>query len=344
MEEVNCKLSRCGFLPLVAIIVFTSLLLQSCNTNAKNETVDIMVPQGWELLWGDEFNTDFVDTSKWKVEELIYKKGAFKKENVRIEENIMFFKSSIDDSVRYGGRVMSKEWFSPPVRLEIRFKPIMKPGSFIALWLYPSFRNSMYASYNKQVYKEFDFLECGGGENIVTDEDIKITAHATVHSWHAAQPFVSGSNVRAQENVAPQISVGNPVQWQELRFDWENRANLNGNEARFYWRASGKEWGEPIFKVRPESDFFAIDSKMNELAFGDVKYVDILKNVWDDPMAINMFSHPRAPEAWLSQESLGKQNRNTWGGITIDPSDYPFDMPIDYIRVYVPEGDPRLQK
>lgn len=344
MKEVKFRLSG-NKLSLFISLAIISLLMHNCRTGTEAYKSRIPPPPGWELLWSDEFSNNMVDTSKWKVEEFEYKNGNFKKENIRIEENALQFKSSIEDGKRYGGRVMSKDMFAPPVRFEIRFKPIMKPGSFIALWLYPTVRNSeMYASYNKTVYKEFDFLECGGGENIVTDDDIKIKAWATVHSWHAANPFVSGSNVRAAVHIAPFISVGNPVEWQELRFDWDNETSANGNEVRYYWRKSGSEWGEPYYTVRPDSNFFPSDDKMNQYAFGNVKYVEILKNVWNDPMPLNFFSHTRAIEGWLSQESLAKENKNTWGGVEPDTADYPFDMPIDYVRVYVPANDKRLSK
>lgn len=304
----------------------------------------------WVLLWQDEFDGKELDTTRWRA----MQGNPWQAANVRVADGCLFLKASLQGDRRLGAEVRTGkshgEIFSlceirPPVRIEIRFKPIMKPGSFIALWLmHTRWNTKLFAQHNIQVGKEFDLLECAGGENIVTESDIQIKAHMTVHTWRAPMPWVPQGQRSVQVNTAPMISVGNPVTWQEIRFDWDDESRPGGCELRYYWRSDGEDWGEPRLRLRPEPEFFPKDHPMNRIAFDQVRHVDILRAVWEEPMHIILWNQARDAEAWISQEQLASRGFNTWGGSRLNPNDFPVEVPIDFIRVFVPSGDPRVTR
>ena len=325
--------------------------------NATNDNSTIDVPRDWTILWNDEFNGTGIDKTKWEISHY----GPWIRNNVFLRDGSLHLRASmsgIENKQRFGGEVgRSGNNFlpvEPPARIEIRFKPEMKPGSFIALWAmtnnFPpkhSFEQNTwdtdsFSDYNMGVRKEFDFLECGGGENTFHHNSTQIKAHMAVHSWMNPTPETPPGQTTAQTNIVHPIDVGNPLKWQEMRIDWDDESRPGGKEVRYYWRASGKEWGEPRLIVRPERSFFPDDHDMNALAFGDVRRIDILNKIWNKPIRIIFFNMVKQASRWLSQESLAKQGKNTWGGDAPDINDYPVDVPIDYVRVFVPEGDKRI--
>ncbi len=306
-------------------------------------------PEGYALLWESTFDADRPDPTTWKVSN----DGRWRAENVRVAEGSLRLRAAVDDGKRLGGEArtgkshggpFSLRTVTPPIRIDIRFKPVMRPGSFIALWLmHTAWDPERFAEEGMAVGKEFDLLECSGGQNVVTDDDIRMKAHMTVHAWRAPWPWVPGGHKSRFVKAAPTISLGRPVAWQEVRVDWDDASRPAGRELRYYWRAAGRPWGEPRLVVRPERDFYPPKHRMNQAAFGDVRHVDILKATWNDPMHLILWNQARRPSGWLSQEQLAKRGENTWGGKAPDPKDFPVDVPIDFVRVYVPAGDPRLE-
>jgi len=329
----------------VALFCFTlglATLITGANSSWATE------PGEWVLWWEDEFDGESLNPARWRA----MQGDPWQVTNVRVADGCLWLKASVEGERRLGAEVRTGkshgEIFSlcalrPPVRIEIRFKPIMKPGSFIALWLmHTQWNSEIFAEHNMMVGKEFDLLECAGGESIVTDSDIQIKAHMTVHTWRAPMPWVPQGQRSVQVNTAPMISVGNPVTWQEIRFDWDDESRPGGCELRYYWRASGQDWGEPRLRLRPEQEFFPKDHPMNRIAFGQVRHVDILRAVWKEPMHLILWNQARAAEGWISQEQLASRGLNTWGSATLNPEDFPVDVPIDSIRVFVPAGDSRI--
>jgi hypothetical protein len=317
-----------------------------------NNTGDIEIPDNYELLWNDEFNKSDIDSNKWQSTE----SGLWRAGNVFLKDGCLQLRASmtgLEDQQRFGGEVgrSGKNFLKvePPARIEIRFKPVMKPGSFLALWAmsnnYPpthSFEQNTwninaFDSYNMGVRKEFDFLECAGGENTFNHNSMQIKARMAVHSWINPTPENPTNQTSAQINSSEMIDVGNPVRSQEIRVDWDNETCSGGNEIRYYWREGGKEWGNPRFVVRPEPDFFPHNHPMNSIAFKDITRVNILQKLWNEPIRIILWNKARRSGSWLSQERLTEQNRKTWGKNIPDLNDFPVDFPVDYVRVFVPK-------
>jgi len=299
----------------------------------------IEVPEGWSLYWSDEFDGSTIDTSKWKISN----GGRWLSENAFISEGALQLRASMtspSNNNRYGAEVRTGKQpemglfsITPPARIEIRFKPIMKPGSFIAIWLMQAvFNRAVYADYSKQVWKEFDFLECSGGENAFNNNSIQIMARMTVHSWQADFPW-TGSKSSQQKNIKVMIDVGNPVKWQEGRIDWDNE-NLPGGtkELRYYWRESGAaSWDKPYLTIRPDQ---FTDIAFTKKGLPPITREQILSAVWNEPMHIVLWNHVRQSGEWLAEERISGKSPSV--------TDFPVDVPIDYVRVFIPKGDPRL--
>ncbi|MCK4835525.1 MAG: glycoside hydrolase family 16 protein [Candidatus Aminicenantes bacterium] len=125
------------FLFILAILFFLLLLL-SCDT-------DDCIIDNWTLVWNDEFNGTFLDSTKWNILEGIF--GSYKQlylsENISVQNGCLIIKSEEKDYTVDGidiyyssGFVHTKEIFSQAFgRFEVRAKLPSTKGIWPAIWL-----------------------------------------------------------------------------------------------------------------------------------------------------------------------------------------------------------------
>lgn len=131
-------------------LIFALLIAICMGCNQKTKMIsDIPTPDGWTLIWHDEFDGKEVDTAKWNIliretskhEELQY----YIPEEVYLEGGNLRIRSSIRD---YGdkhytsGRLDTKDKLAITYgRFEIRGKLPVGQGIWPAYWLYPQNRD-----------------------------------------------------------------------------------------------------------------------------------------------------------------------------------------------------------
>ncbi|HRW28296.1 MAG TPA: glycoside hydrolase family 16 protein, partial [Bacteroidales bacterium] len=130
---------------IIPLLLLAVVLMPGCLIAQKHA----QSPDGWQLVWQDEFNGNSLDTSKWTVliretskhNELQY----YLPDEVYVENGILRIRSRVR---RYGskeytsGRLDTDGKFAPVYgRFEIRAKLPGGQGLWPAHWLYPQERN-----------------------------------------------------------------------------------------------------------------------------------------------------------------------------------------------------------
>lgn len=145
------------------------------KTQQVVDTQQVQVPNGWELVWNDEFNGKQLDFSKWEIEVNAFGGGnqelqiyTDREKNVRVEEGVLVLEAWREKTGIVGterdyssGRIRSKrrgDWKYG--RFETRAKLPVGQGLWPAFWMLPS--DEKYGTWAAS--GEIDILEFKGQE------------------------------------------------------------------------------------------------------------------------------------------------------------------------------------
>lgn len=152
---------------IIPLLLLAVVLMPGCLIAQKHA----QSPDGWQLVWQDEFNGNSLDTSKWTVliretskhNELQY----YLPDEVYVENGILRIRSRVR---RYGskeytsGRLDTDGKFAPVYgRFEIRAKLPGGQGLWPAHWLYPQERNWL-------MEKTMEDAVAAGKERLIPEE------------------------------------------------------------------------------------------------------------------------------------------------------------------------------
>ena len=142
--------------------VLMVLLRGGVSAQKTTETIDLttenpLEKSGWTFVWGDEFNSDSLNGSKWWAQECTH--GAElqyytqRKENIFVEDgkfHIRAIKENFKDSFPYtSGEVFSSVEFGQGHLIEVRCKIPKGKGLWPAFWFW-SGRNTKYQEIDVQ--------------------------------------------------------------------------------------------------------------------------------------------------------------------------------------------------
>jgi beta-glucanase (GH16 family) len=200
------------------------------------------VPDGWELVWSDEFNGDSLDRSKWEFE--VNARGGGNRElqyyvtnNVRVRDGFLTIEARRE---HYTGLEGTREFTSSRIRtrrrgdwlqgrFEIRAKLPRGKGLWPAIWMLPT--DSRYGGWPRS--GEIDIMELLGHE--------PNRIHGTLHYTGRSGDHASSGGAFTQQ--AGSFADGFHV----FRLDWEPAGMWWYVDAKSYHAATNWSSGTNAF-------------------------------------------------------------------------------------------------
>jgi beta-glucanase (GH16 family) len=205
-------------------------------------------PEGWKLVWSDEFDGKEIDFTKWSVEENGHGGGngelqfyVDRKENLRVENGHLVIEARKE---KFGLAGVEKDFTSGRLRtkrraswlygrFEVRAKLPTGRGIWPAIWMLPE--KDRYGGWAAS--GEIDIMELVGHE--------PDTVHGTLHygaAWpknaHTGEPFKLKSGAFADDFHTFAI------EWEEGVFRWDVDGKLCQTQTK--WNTTGGAYPAPF--------------------------------------------------------------------------------------------------